>query len=302
MRRRVTFLAVGVVVAVVLVATVLVVTVSAGRNLDPFRGLGAWVDAFDYVPAFQEGGRPAPVNADTIEDLALLGTETLYLQASIDDPRSKGLLTDRALVGALLERAHEEGVKVVAWYYPQLVDPARDQRRMDALVDFRWRGERFDAVAIDIESRQVPDVTERNARLVELARQTRKRAGELAVGAIVYPAVQMEVVNPNLWPDFPYKPLARHVDVWMPMAYWTYRDPPYRDAFAYTEESVRRLRTNLADEDAVVHPIGGLGALSTTQDYVDFVRAARQVEALGWSVYDADTTFTSAWSVLRGRR
>lgn len=299
MRRRAVIVALAFTLGTAVGASVFVASAGASRELDAFRGLGAWVDVFDYVPAFRDGTGPPAVSVDTVEDLALLGAETIYLQAAIDDPRSKGLLADRALVGQILERAHEVGVRVVAWYYPQLALPARDLHRVEALLDFRWRGERFDAIALDIESRIVPDVTERNTRLVQLAADTRRLAGDLTIGAIVYPAVQMEVVNPNLWPDFPYRQLAKHLDVWMPMAYWTYREAPYRDAFAYTEESVRRLRINLDDEDAPVHPIGGLGALSTPQDYANLVRAARQVDALGWSIYDADTTATTAWAVLR---
>jgi len=115
----------------------------------------------------------------------------------------------------------------------------------------------------------------------------------------VYPAVQMEVVNPNLWPNFPYVQLAPHFDVWMPMAYWTYREAPYDDAYNYTEESVRRLRTNLGDDDAAVHPIGGLGELSTPTDYANLVRAGQEVDAFGWSIYDADTMKTSGWVHLQ---
>jgi len=302
MRRRALLVAlVGVAVAAATAALLVDgAAVHADRNVDAFRGLGAWVDVFDYAPAFIDRPGPPAVTVATVDDLALLGTDTVYLQAAIDDPRANGLVVDRALVGALLRRAHANDMRVVAWYYPQIVDPLRDRRRLEALVDFRVRGERFDAIALDIESRQVLDVAERNRRVVELAGQVRKAAGGRAVGAIVYPAVQLEVVNPALWPNFPYGRLARHVDVWLPMAYWTYRAEPYRDAVRYTQESVRRLRNNLGDTDAAVHPIGGLGALSNPEDYAGLVRAARRVHALGWSVYDADTTATTAWRLLRG--
>ncbi len=301
MRRRAVLAALVVVIGA---AGAMVFFASGGstreRSIDAFRGVGAWVDVFDYVPAFVNGSGPPPVNEDTVDDLAALGTDTIYLQAAIDDPRATGLVVDRELVGALLRRAHANDVRVVAWYYPQLVEPQRDRRRLEALLHFRADGERFDAIALDIESRQVVDVDERNARVVELAGQVRRAANGRAVGAIVYPAVQLEVINPALWPDFPYDELANQVDVWLPMAYWTYREEPYRNAFRYTEESVRRLRANLGDDDAAVHPVGGLGELSTPEDYVRLVRAARRVEALGWSVYDAATTATTAWSVLRG--
>jgi hypothetical protein len=111
--------------------------------------------------------------------------------------------------------------------------------------------------------------------------------------------VQLEVINPLLWPEFPYQKLDRHVDVWMPMAYWTFRDGIYRDAFTYTEESVRRLRRNLENRDAAVHPIGGLGELAVPGDYEGFIRAVRETDSLGWSIYDVHTTATTAWRLLR---
>src|SRR5688572_14426901 len=162
------------------------------RDVDPFSGLGAWIDVFDFVPAFRQVPGPVPVDADTVDDLAALGVETIYLQAAIDDPRESGLIVDRSRVGAILRRAHENDVRVVAWYYPQLVDPGRDRERLEAIADFRSGGESFDAIALDIESRLVPDVTIRNQRLVRLSRYAREQAGERSVGAIVYPAVQME--------------------------------------------------------------------------------------------------------------
>jgi len=300
MRRSVVFV-VAAVVAVAAVGGVLMSSSSAdARNVDAFRGLGAWVDVYDYVPAFHQGSGPPPVSANTVDDLAALGARTIYLQAAIDDTRATGLIVDRHRVASLLERAHHDGVRVVAWYYPQLVDPTRDRDRLNALLDFRTHGERFDGIALDIESRQVADVTERNQRLVRLARQVRAHAGKRPIGAIVYPAVQTEVINPRLWPDFPYRRLARSVDAWLPMAYWTYRDPPYRDAFTYADESVRRLRKDLGDSNAAVHPIGGLGALATPADIQGLVKAARRDHALGWSIYDADTTATTAWRFLRG--
>jgi hypothetical protein len=290
--------------ALLLVTGVVVASVppvaAGGRDVDAFRGLGAWIDVFDYVPAFKQRPGPSPVATSTIDDLAALGVRTIYLQAAIDDPRATSLVVDRGRVGALLRRAHDDGVAVVAWYYPQLVDLARDRRRLDALADFRAHGERFDGIALDIESRQVADVADRNHRLEQLTHHVRRHVGSRPVGAIVYPAVLTEVVNPGLWPGFPYRKLAKDVDVWLPMTYWTFRDGVYRDAFTYTDESVRRLRRDLHDRSAAVHPIGGLGASSFAEDYDAFVRAGRHDHALGWSIYDADTTSTTAWRLLRG--
>ncbi len=194
------------------------------RDVVAFRGLGAWVDAYDYAPAFQEAGGLPSVTASSVKDMAALGVKTLYLQAAKDDVRSPGPIVDRTIVGELLRAAHANGVRVVAWYLPKFADLAADRSKIRALHRFRSKGERFDALAIDIEwTSGVPDVALRNARLIELSGWARGLVGTRALGAIVYPPVQLEVVNPTLWPTFPWEDLASVYDVWMPMSYWTFR-------------------------------------------------------------------------------
>jgi hypothetical protein len=271
------------------------------RDPGPFEGLGAWVDAFDYAPAFQANGAPPSVTAESVNDMAALGVKTLYLQAAMNDSRAPEMIIDSALVGDFLRRAHRRGMEVVAWYYPTLEDADTDVAHVRALADFRFRGERFDALALDIESIQtVKSVDERNDRVVDVARRARKIVGDSApLGSIVYPAVQAEVINPALWPKFPYKRLAKSLDVWMPMAYWTFRDGTYRDPYNYTEESIRRLRANLGDKKAFVHPVGGIGNSTNTADYESFLRAVYETKSVGWSVYDYNTVASSAWPRMR---
>ena len=134
-----------------------------------FRGLGTWVDVYDYGPSFQgsPGGPPA-VTAASVDDMAKLGVKTLYLQASQDDTRSEGTLVDRRLVGDILRRAHRRGVQVVAWYLPHFDDIDRDLRHIRAMYDFRAGGERFDGIALDLEwTNDVKDPARRNRALVE---------------------------------------------------------------------------------------------------------------------------------------
>ena len=273
---------------------------AARRDPGAFRGLGAWVDAFDYAPAFQSANGVVTVTPDAVPDMAALGVKTLYLQAAMNDPRAPGMIVDTNLVGEFLRSAHRAGMQVVAWYFPDLSDPASDLAHVKAMADFRYRGQRFDALALDIESiKSVPDVAQRNDNLVKIAAGTRALVGEQPIGAIVYPAVQSEVINPTLWPRFPYKRLAKSVDVWMPMAYWTFRDGTYRDPFIYTDESIARLRDDLADKHAMVHPIGGIGDLATAKDYDAFLRAVYETKSVGWSIYDYNTMVSSAWPRLR---
>lgn len=118
---------------------------TAPTSGNAFRGLGTWVDVYDYGPKFQPSSNSLPaITAASVDDMAQLGVKTLYLQAAQDDTRSEGDLVDRKLVGAILERAHRRGVKVVAWYLPHFADVNRDLRHIRAMYHFQSRGERFD--------------------------------------------------------------------------------------------------------------------------------------------------------------
>jgi hypothetical protein len=278
-------------------------TPTAAADLSPFRGLGTWVDVYDYVPGFQTDGSSPPVTADSVDDMAALGVRTLYLQAAQDDDRITGPTVDRALLGRFLRRAHDAGVDVVAWYVPKFDDVAADLRRIRGLASFESRGERFDGIALDIEYTQdLPDPAQRNQALVRLARRARDIVEGRPLGAIVLEPVLLEVVNPLYWPDFPWRKIRRSFDVWMPMSYWTNRDSEsgFRDGFDYTEENIRRLRSNVGVSDAAVHAIGGVADTAATDDYAGFVRAAQERDAIGYSVYDFNTTTSGVWARLRG--
>jgi hypothetical protein len=227
--------------------------------------------------------------------------KTLYVQVANPDGAPANQLTDRAELRALLERAHEHDIAVVPWFLPRAVSPADDLATMRQIVKLRVGGESFDGIGLDLESSEVPDITLRNQRTVAFAKQVRKLVGAaVPVAAIVYPAVQLEVLNTTLWPDFPYAAVNRSVDLWMPMSYYTYRSPEsgLRNAFRYTVDSVDRLRRRVGD-DVPVHLIGGLAEDSTPDDYLDMTRAARATDALGWSIYDYATTGSWAWPYLR---
>jgi hypothetical protein len=273
-------------------------------DLAAYRGLGAWIDVYDYVPEFQEPGQEPSVTAGSFDDMARLGVKTVYLQAAQDDSRSPGNTINPRLLGRMLRAAHAADLRVVAWYLPRFGDVDADFRRIRALFDFKSKGQRFDGHALDVEwNRGVPDFQERNSALVRLSRRVRELAGDRPVGAIVLEPVFLEVVSPDFWPQFPWRRLESLYDVWLPMSYWTNRnaDSGYKDGFRYTDENIRRLRNNLDDKDAAVHAIGGIAESALAKDYDGFVRAARAGDAIGWSMYDYNTTSSSAWPRLRGR-
>ncbi len=294
-------------VAVVLVAAVaLPVAGPAGAgtpSLTVFRRLGAWIDVFDYAPRLQNAGAAPRVTPDSVSDMAALGVKTLYVQVANPDGAPSNQLTDRTQLRALLERAHEHDMDLVPWFLPAHTNPADDVAMMKQIFALRAGGQRVDGIGLDLESSEVADVPLRNRRAVAFARQTRAIVGDsMPVAAIVYPAVQLEVLNTTLWPDFPYRQVARYADAWMPMAYYTYRssESGLRSAYRYAVDSVDRLRRNLGDAAAPVHIIGGLAEDSTPDDYLDLERAARATDALGWSVYDYASTGSWAWPYLRG--
>jgi len=257
------------------------------RTISVYGGLGVWVDAFDLSPSYAGDGDP-PLTPDVVDEWADVGVRTVYVQAARADDRSPGVLLERDVLAELLVRAHAADMLVVGWYLPTFADVGADLERLLAIASFEAFGHRFDGVAVDIEQVEaVPDAGERSARLVSLSQQLRDaRPGE-ALGAIVPPAAQLEVVNPSLWPRFPWRALETSYDVWLPMAYWSTRaGSRYADPYVYVEESVRRMRANLGRADVVVHPVGGIGDAVAAPDLDAFARALADTGALGGSIYD----------------
>jgi len=258
----------------------------APRVASVYGGLGVWVDAFDFSPTY--AGEQPPVTGEAVDAWAELGVRTVYLQASRPDERSPGILLEEDALAELLLRAHAADMLVVAWYLPTFADVDADLERLLAMAGFDAFGHRFDGIAVDIEYIEaVPDPIERSRRLVELSEQLRRALPGEAIGAIVPPAAQLEVVNPSYWPQFPWRALETSYDVWLPMAYWTTRaGTRYADPYVYTEESVRRMRANLGRPDLVVHPVGGIGDALGEGDLAAFARALVDTGAIGGSVYD----------------
>jgi hypothetical protein len=308
----------GALLVVVLVASIVALTrqgsdshvarsapIPGGGTFDvsAYQGLGTWVDVFDYVPAYQQGGVAPTVTAADVGTMASLGVKTLFLQAARNDARTPEGLVSADLLVPFLREAHLHGIKVVGWYYATFDDVNADLDRLLQIVHFDAQGQRFDGVAVDIEDNQVvKDVAARNANLVALSSRLREAVGShVALGAIVMPAVQLEVINPSYWPAFPWAQLRPFYDVWLPMTYWSVRskDSPYHSGYAYVTESVRRMRAALGDPAAKVHPIGGIADTISEGETRDFLRALTDTDAVGGSLYDYRTTYGGVWGVLR---
>lgn len=256
----------------------------------PYAGLGTWVDVYDW--SHYKNTTPT-VGPAQVDQMAAEGVETLFLQTAKHD--TPELISEPELLLPIIDRAQDHGMFVVAWYLPTLEDVTNDLNRLVASAALG-----VDGLAVDIESRKVADVNERNARLIDLSARLTEALPDRAIGAIVMPPVQLEVVNPKFWPGFPYREIAPYYDVWQTMGYWTDRKKSsgYRDPYRYTDENIRRLRANLGDPAAPVAPVGGVGAVGAA-DVDAFHRAAVENGALGGSIYDFRTTKPEAWPSLR---
>jgi hypothetical protein len=264
------------------------------RAVDVYAGLGTWIDAFDWSLSFGKDG-PLVEVAD-IDRMADLGVQTLYVQTSRWNAPTDVLEPERLL--PLIERARQRGMSVVAWYLPTLVDPQTDLRRLLAAAALD-----VDAVAVDIESDDVADVAERNRRLLWLSDELRHALPDTAIGAIPYPPVALEVINPRLWPAFPWQDLKPYYDVWLPMSYSSFRTAAsgYRDGYRYTAENIDRLFANLGSP-VPVHTVGGIADSVSGADVEGMVRAAAERGAIGGSLYDWRTTPEALWHHLQGFR
>jgi hypothetical protein len=256
---------------------------------DPYAGLGAWIDVYD------RGLREQPEAA--VASLNLRGVRTIYLETSNFNARYA--IVDRDSVARLIVAAHAIGMQVVAWYLPGYADPAMDRRRALAALRFRAAdGERFDSVALDIESVRVP-LALRNARAIALARYLRAAAGdEMPLGAII-PSPSGMALSRWFWPHFPYAGLARSLDVFLPMSYFTnhVRGPAQVRRYVAADIAVIRSLTGRP-----VHVIGGAAGRANASEIAALVRAAGEQGAIGVGIYDAETTTEAQWAALQASR
>jgi len=264
-------------------------------GLAAYVGFGTWVDVFDWTNQWTNNNPTVgPADADR---MVALGVQTLYIQAARADGPDGVAEPDR--LNAIIQRAHAHGIRVVVWYLPTLTDVNADLTRLVAIAHLGVEG-----VAVDIESRDVSDPNDRSARLVDLSNRLRAALPGRTIGAIVFPPTGMEVINPSYWPGFPWAGIAHDYDVWLPMAYWTGRDPNsgWHDGYKYVVDNVQRTRNDLHNPSAPVHPIAGIADKATTAEVADMVRAVAATASIGGSMYDYRTTSADMWSVLRPLR
>jgi hypothetical protein len=280
-------------VALVLSAVLLSLPAGASassRDLGPYSGLATWLDIYAGKSAWSNPGRVvAAMDRD--------GARTLFIETG-NYRQSVDLVRPRAQ-GRFLDAAHAAGLRVVAWYLPSFAGLGQDERRALAAIRFQSpSGEHFDGFALDIEATVVRDKALRNRRLLQLSARLRSEVGpDYALGAIIPSPIGM---SPSYWPHIPYRALARVYDVFLPMAYFTFRGVRGSKAtLAYLSATVAAVRNGTGDPTVPIHLIGGLSGGMATPETVGFMRAVATCAPLGYSLYSFPTTRRSMWTTLK---
>lgn len=258
----------------------------------PYAGLGTWLSIYDRKAWRHPEQRVTAMARD--------GVRTLYLETG--NYRQRVDLHHPSALGRFVDAAHAAGLRVVAWYLPSFANPAQDERRALAAIDFRSAGgEGFDGLALDIEATVVRGIPLRNRRLLQLSARLRSSVGPAyPLGAITPSPIGMA---PSYWPRIPYRGLTRSYDAFLPMAYSTLRGIRGEAATqSYVSATVAAIRRSAGDPSLPIHLIGGLSGGMHAGETAGFLRAVAACRPLGYSLYSFPGTSPAAWRALRALR
>jgi hypothetical protein len=254
-----------------------------------FGGLGTWIDIYDG-PLFAAPER-------TAARIAARGVKVVWIETAND--RAPADVMRPAQLGRLVDGLHARGVRVVAWYLPGHVKPALDVRRSLAMLAFETAsGQRFDGVALDIESTRLRNVSLRSRRAVALAQRLRQEAGETPLAIVPFNPRGLER-RPSTWPRFPWAELAATSDAFAPMVYTGGALKGFDATYGYVTRAIRLLRAQTGNPDVPIHVAGGVADRMGAEELAGFVAAVSDDGAvLGVSLYDWQTTRPAAWRAL----
>ena len=229
--------------------------------------------------------------------MASHGVRTLYLETG--NSGSAGELFKSAQLQQFITQAHARGIKVVAWYLPDLKDIDRDYARIDAAIRLTTPdGQKFDSFALDIESGAVTPQSTRNRSLLALSKRIRDSVGtSYPFGAIIPSPVGLSKKG-SYWPDFPYSELAAIYDVFVPMGYYTYHGDGAALAYSDTLGNARILREQKGCSAIPIHLIGGVAEESSAAEVEAFVRGSKEAACIGASLYGWAGTKAAHWLEL----
>jgi hypothetical protein len=235
------------------------------------RGKGTWAVYFD--------GRR--INGQALVDSAKAAKlDSIWVRTG---GTRQGAYYGDDVLRAILVPAHRAGLKVIAWDFPYLSDPAADAYRAKRALAFRDHGQRIDAFSPDIETAAegVFLTPRRVAYYLSLVRRT---AGNRLVVTTVPRPTRKQLAA------YPYQTVADGSDALAPMVYWSCSEP----GIVVTQAIDR-----LARFGRPVHVIGqaydmasegGRPGVPTAAETWRFIDVAHRGGAVGVSLYKWNST------------
>jgi hypothetical protein len=202
----------------------------------------------------------------------------------------------RDALNNLLPLAHAAHIRVIAWVYTALYDPAADAQMSVDVARYRTPGgQRVDGLAADIEA-----VTTSQA-VGAYARAVRRALPDMPFVAVTYP--------PLYHMNYPYAVLAKYVDAIAPMDYWHSMPKAYSESYVYryVENSIATIRTLDGNPRLPISVIGqaydmftdsGTGPNNPTPaEITGGFRASEAEGAIGFSLYRWGTATSAEWKL-----
>lgn len=246
----------------------LALPVRAGQlqNLAPpglADGAGIWVNMWHWPDG----------NLDAYcTKLRANGVRNIFLQTSRSNTDA---IVHPDQLGPILDTCHRYKIRVIAWSFAELDNPAADADRAIKAAQFRSaRGNSFDGIAGNMEKNLAVQ------RVEEYTSHLRQALGHN------YPLIAVVYSPLNRAPavaQIPWTLLGKSWDVIAPMTYWGGRYQKL-DAYTYTVSTIQAIRRLTGRPDVEIHVIGdGMG--TTSEQVQQFLLACRKAQAASASLY-----------------
>ena len=244
-----------------------------------FAGTGLWVDIYDETikdPQFVVGEAIAH------------GIQTIYVETSNYHSPADVMYPDQ--IREMISLAHANSIKVVPWYLPGYRNIALDRRRFTAAVNVGG-ADPIDGLGVDIEA----DIV-RNRQL-----RANRAAAMVQWLRATYPDLPMAGIVPRdalaWWRIFPYATIRANTDAMLPMCYTSrYLTPAQTTAMAAA--CVTTIQEQTGDPAAPVHVIAGVTDFLKPRLLVAAARGAKSAGAMGFSLYNLETTTPAGWRAI----
>ena len=196
----------------------------------------------------------------------------------------QGYYGDRVLP-ELVPAAHAAGLKVVAWDFPFLSDPLQDAARAKAALDAG-----IDAFAPDVET-SAEGTHATPQRVTLYLSLIRSYAGTRPIAATV------PRPTPLRHKSFPYSTFQTYADLFVPMVYWSCREPGELVQQSLTELG-QWLPVAPAGQAYDMGSEGGRQGLPTRAETWRFLDVAKRGGAVGASLWTIEQVGAGQWDAL----